>query len=78
MKRLATWVLTTVAVAGMTGAAAAAESTDRPTGFSSATESSASKGKTGDTADCPIKKTVDGKTFCFQNDPALAKQQGGQ
>ena len=40
-------------------------------------ESANSEGKTGDSADCPIKKTVDGKTFCFQNDPALAKPQGG-
>jgi len=28
-------------------------------------------------AECPIKKTIDGKTFCFQNDPALTKPQGG-
>jgi hypothetical protein len=26
---------------------------------------------------CPIKKTIDGKTYCFQNDPALTKRQGG-
>jgi hypothetical protein len=24
-------------------------------------------------AECPIKKTIDGKTYCFQNDPALTK-----
>jgi hypothetical protein len=40
-----------------------------PSGFSAATESANSKGKTGESAECPIKKTVDGKTFCFQNDP---------
>jgi hypothetical protein len=28
-------------------------------------------------AECPIKKTIDGKIFCFQNDPALTKPQGG-
>jgi hypothetical protein len=55
----------------------AAESSIGHSGFSAATENASSKGKTGDSADCPIKKTVDGKTFCFQNDPALAKPQGG-
>jgi hypothetical protein len=29
-------------------------------------------------AECPIKKTIEGKTFCFQNDPALTKPQGGR
>ena len=57
---------------------AAEEPANGPTGFSAATESAASKGKTGETAECPIKKTVGGKTFCFQNDPALAKPQGGR
>ncbi|MGE5261050.1 MAG: hypothetical protein ACM3MH_09265 [Actinomycetota bacterium] len=28
-------------------------------------------------AECPIKKTIDGKLYCFQNDPALTKRQGG-
>ena len=28
-------------------------------------------------AKCPIKKTIDGKTYCFQNDPALTKPQRG-
>jgi hypothetical protein len=56
----------------------AAEPTTGPSGFSAATESANSKGKTGDSADCPIKKTVDGKTFCFQNDPALTNPQGGK
>jgi len=58
-------------------AVAAAEQAAGPTGFPAASASAASKGKTGETADCPIKKTVDGKTFCFQNDPALTKLQGG-
>ena len=70
-----------IAVAVLLGfgavALCAAESSTGPSGFSAATENASSKGKTGDSADCPIKKTVDGKTFCFQNDPALAKPQGG-
>ena len=32
---------------------------------------------TQEAAECPIKKTIDGKTYCFQNDPALTKRQGG-
>jgi hypothetical protein len=56
----------------------AAESATGPSGFPAATDSANSKGKTGESAECPIKKTVDGKTFCFQNDPALTKPQGGQ
>jgi hypothetical protein len=35
------------------------------------------KGKQREPAECPIKKTIDGKTYCFQNDPALTKPQGG-
>jgi hypothetical protein len=35
------------------------------------------KGTQGEPAECPIKKTIDGKTYCFQNDPALTKRQGG-
>jgi hypothetical protein len=27
--------------------------------------------------ECPIKKTINGMTYCFQNDPALTKRQGG-
>jgi hypothetical protein len=57
---------------------AAEEPATGPSGFSAATESANSEGKTGDSADCPIKKTIDGKTFCFQNDPALTKPQGGR
>ena len=70
-----------IAVAVLLGfgatAFSAAESSIRPSGFPAASESASIKGKTGDSADCPIKKTVDGKTFCFQNDPALTKPQGG-
>jgi hypothetical protein len=62
---------------GATPLVAAEESATGPSGFSAATESADSEGKTGDSADCPIKKTVGGKTFCFQNDPALTKPQGG-
>lgn len=63
---------------GATALVAAEKPETAPSGFSAATESANSKGKTGDSADCPIKKTVGGKTFCFQNDPALAKPQGGR
>ena len=35
------------------------------------------KAKQAEPAECPIKKTIDGKTYCFQNDPALTKRQGG-
>jgi hypothetical protein len=45
--------------------------------FPAASASANSKGETGETANCPIKKTVGRKTLCFQNDPALTKQQGG-
>jgi hypothetical protein len=58
-------------------AVAAAESATGPSGFPAVSDSANSKGETGETAECPIKKTVGGKTFCFQNDPALTKQQGG-
>jgi hypothetical protein len=63
---------------GATALVAAEQPATGPSGFSAATESANSKGKTGDSADCPIKKTVGGKTFCFQNDPALTKPQGGR
>jgi hypothetical protein len=35
------------------------------------------KSKQSEPAECPINKTIDGKTYCFQNDPALTKRQGG-
>ena len=75
-----TMPLTFAVVLGLAGTTvvAAEESAKGPTGFSAATESANSAGKTGEAADCPIKKTVGGKIFCFQNDPALAKPQGGQ
>ena len=62
---------------GATAPVAAEEPATGPSGFSAATESAKSKGKTGESAECRNKKTVDGKTFCFQNDPALTKPQGG-
>ena len=73
-KRVAmkTMSLITVAVLlgfGATAFVAAEQPATGPSGFSAATESANSKGKTGESAECPIKKTVDGKTFCFQNDP---------
>jgi len=62
---------------GATALVAAEQPATGPSGFSAPTESANSKGKTGESAECPIKKTVGGKTFCFQNDPALTKPQGG-
>jgi len=52
----------------------AADST-RPANAAPATADD--KGKQAEPAECPIKKTIDGKTYCFQNDPALTKRQGG-
>ena len=77
MRRMV-WPLTAAFLLGLvpTALVAAEQPTTGPSGFSAAIQSADSKGKTGDSADCPIKKTVDGKTFCFQNDPALAKPQG--
>jgi hypothetical protein len=82
-KRVAmkTMSLITVAVLlgfGATALVAAEQPATGPSGFSAATESANSKGKTGESAECPIKKTVGGKTICFQNDPALNKPQGGR
>ena len=37
-----------------------------------------SQNKPDEPAKCPIKKTIDGKLYCFQNDPALTKPQGGE
>jgi hypothetical protein len=58
-------------------ATALAENASGPSGFSDVSGSAGSEGKTGENAECPIKKTINGKTFCFQNDPALTKPQGG-
>ncbi len=68
--------LATAFVVGFSAAAAAEQATG-PSGFSTTSGSAASEGKTGESAECPIKKTIDGKTICFQNDPALTKPQGG-
>lgn len=78
MKRMLLPLMTVCALGCGATALFAAEPATGPTGFPAASESANSKGKTGESADCPIKKTVDGKIFCFQNDPALAKPQGGQ
>jgi hypothetical protein len=78
MKRMLLPLIAACALGCGATALVAAEPATGPSGFPAATESANSKGKTGDSADCPIKKTVDGKTFCFQNDPVLTKPQGGQ
>jgi hypothetical protein len=77
MKKLALLLSIPVLLGFGATAQAQTEQAAGPSGFSAATESANSKGKTGETAECPIKKTVGGKTYCFQNDPALTKQQGG-
>ncbi len=68
---LATGVLLVLGAA----AATAAESVHSADDHSQAGASD--QGKHTGTAECPIKKTIDGKTYCFQNDPALTKPQGG-
>ncbi len=71
-------LLMTVFLAGSSATAlVAAEPATGPSGFSDVSASASSEGKTGESAECPIKKTIDGKTICFQNDPALTKPQGG-
>lgn len=35
------------------------------------------RSKPDEPAKCPIRKTIDGKLYCFQNDPALTKPRGG-
>jgi len=45
---------------------AAAEAT-QPANVDAQTSASDKDKHTG-TAECPIKKTIDGKTYCFQND----------
>ena len=76
MKKMILPVLTTAFLAGLS-ATGLAEKATGPSGFSDVSGSARSEGKTGENAECPIKKTVGGKTICFQNDPALAKPQGG-
>jgi len=69
--------LSTISILLVLGAmpVAAPEST-QPANIHSQTGASDKDKHTG-TAECPIKKTIDGKTYCFQNDPALTKRQGG-
>jgi len=50
---------------GATALVAAEQPATGPSGFSAATESADSKGKTGESAGRSIKKTVGGKPFCF-------------
>jgi hypothetical protein len=63
------------------GATALAETdamTSKGNGPAAGADSVESESKTGETAECPIKKTLGAKTYCFQNDPALTKPQGGR
>ncbi|MGH6748348.1 MAG: hypothetical protein ACRECI_03395, partial [Methyloceanibacter sp.] len=65
-------VSTSLVVLGTTAvpAAESVQSADNRTGVSD-------KDKQTEPAECPIKKTINGVTYCFQNDPALTKRQGG-
>ena len=58
-----------------TGAVLAGESVQQPEGQSQSGANDTDKFRGN--AECPIKKTIDGKLYCFQNDPALTKRQGG-
>jgi hypothetical protein len=60
-----------------TAPVAAAEATQSAPDHPQIGGSDSDQGKHTGTAECPIKKTIDGKTYCFQNDPALTKRQGG-
>jgi hypothetical protein len=70
-------ILTVAVAVGFGTPLSAEEKAAGSGGFSATSGSAASEGKTGESAECPIKKTIDGKTICFQNDLALAKPQGG-
>ena len=61
---------------GATAPVAAEEPARGPVAFRLRPRASRVRAKPARAAECPIKKTVDGKTFCFQNDPALTKPQG--
>jgi hypothetical protein len=59
------------------GAGSAGESAQSADDHPQTGASDSDQGKhTGD-AECPIRKTINGVTYCFQNDPALNKRQGG-
>jgi len=64
-----TMSLITVAVLlgfGATALVAAKQPATGPSGFSAATESANSKGKTGESAECPIKKRSAGRPSAFR------------
>jgi hypothetical protein len=60
-----------------TGAVSAAESTPSAGDQAQTGVSDNDQDKHRGNAECPIKKVIDGKLYCFQNDPALTKRQGG-
>ncbi|HZP10611.1 hypothetical protein [Methyloceanibacter sp.] len=60
-----------------TGAVSAVESTPSAGDHAQTGASDADQGKHTGNAECPIKKTINGVTYCFQNNPALTKRQGG-
>jgi hypothetical protein len=77
MRKTVSLLATGVLLVLGTAAVAAAESTQSTTDSPQTGASDSDQGKHAGTAECPIKKTIDGKTYCFQNDPALTKPQGG-
>jgi hypothetical protein len=60
-----------------TGAVSAGESGQSSNDHAQTGAGDGDQGKHTGNAECPIKKTINGKTYCFQNDPALTKPQGG-
>ena len=75
MKAIVPLLASTVLLFLGTATVAAADSTQPPGDLPRTVAED--KGKQKEPAECPIKKTIDGKTYCFQNDPALTKPQGG-
>jgi len=75
VRLLATGVLLVLGTAAVAAADSVQSTGDRPQTGASGSNNDNDK-HTG-TAECPIKKTIDGKLYCFQNDPALTKRQGG-
>jgi len=71
-------IILTAAVLILLGAETIAAEESRSTSSEAAGTAVRSKGEQPEPAECPIKKMIDGKLYCFQNDPALTKPQGGE
>ena len=77
MRKIAMLLAIDVLLVLGTAAVAAAEAGQSAGDHPQTGGSDSDQGKHTGTAECPIKKTINGKTYCFQNDPALTKRQGG-